>query len=530
MQPLTEIAQMMARQRLPLQQPITFGGDSTMYMSWKRSFEATGLKPVMEKLPRFVLNKWRDNVASYKRRHKTFPPFKFFKDFLKDTAKAACDPDIPRPDDTHLEQATGHDLKDCKAFAKQPVADRIELCKKKGLCFKCTEKHLAKDCTSTIECAICKSKKHITCLHTTPGDRSKQKTTEAKPEDKEKGTQETTTKCTRLTKCQAGQNDNIPSDKNKIPTPDICKAFKHLKPIIDYIPEPKKNVGIHLLIGRNCPEPLKVRETRNGPVNSPWAQRTDLGWTISGELCLETARGVIRTSVHRTTATLNGYDESALECNHHIHIKDIISPKPINFGTTVFKRTPYDEQKAPSIEDKQFLDIMQREVHVNEEGNLELPLPFRQDPKKLPNNRQSALNRFYNLQNQFQRKPQMMEEYFQFMKKITERDHASPVPEDEIDADNAWYLPHFGVYHPKKQQIRVVFDSSAKYNGVSLNDALLQGPDQMNSLLGILLRFRREQTAVMGDVEQMFHSFHVNKEHRDYLRFFWFKTTTPRNQ
>ncbi|XP_070549314.1 uncharacterized protein [Ptychodera flava] len=41
MQPLTEMAQMMARQRLPLQQPITFGGDQTMYMSWKRSFEAT---------------------------------------------------------------------------------------------------------------------------------------------------------------------------------------------------------------------------------------------------------------------------------------------------------------------------------------------------------------------------------------------------------------------------------------------------------------------------------------------------------
>ncbi|XP_070547359.1 uncharacterized protein [Ptychodera flava] len=173
---------------------------------------------------------------------------------------------------------------------------------------------------------------------------------------------------------------------------------------------------------------------------------------------------------------------------------------------------------------------MQREVHVNEEGNLELPLPFRRGPKKLPNNRQSALNRFYNLQNQLQRKPQMTEEYFQFMKKIMERDHASPIPENEIEADNAWYLPHFGVYHPKKQQIRVVFDSSAKHNGVSLNDALLQVPDQMNSLLGILLRFRRKLTAVIGDIEQMFHSFHVNKEHRDYLRFFLFKdndTTKP---
>ncbi|XP_070578335.1 uncharacterized protein [Ptychodera flava] len=33
----------------------------------------------------------------------------------------------------------------------------------------------------------------------------------------------------------------------------------------------------------------------------------------------------------------------------------------------------------------------------------------------------------------------------------------------------------------------------------------------------------------MGDVEQMFHSFRVNKEHRDYLRFFWFKDNDPTN-
>ncbi|XP_070549163.1 uncharacterized protein [Ptychodera flava] len=123
-----------------------------------------------------------------------------------------------------------------------------------------------------------------------------------------------------------------------------------------------------------------------------------------------------------------------------------------------------------------------------------------------------------------------MEEYFQFMKKIMERDHTSPIPEDKIDAHNAWYLPHFGVYHLKKQQIRIVFDSSAKYNGVSLNDALLHGPDQMNSPLGILLRFRCEQTAVMGDVEQVFHSFHVNKEHRDYLLFFRLKDNDPMKQ
>ena len=90
-----------------------------------------------------------------------------------------------------------------------------------------------------------------------------------------------------------------------------------------------------------------------------------------------------------------------------------------------------------------------------------------------------------------------------------------------------WYLPHFGVYHPKKPtQIRVVFDSSAEYEGVSLNKELLPGPDMMNSLLGVLIRFRREDTAVMCDIEQMFHSFHVNPLHRDFLRFLWFEGNT----
>lgn len=91
-----------------------------------------------------------------------------------------------------------------------------------------------------------------------------------------------------------------------------------------------------------------------------------------------------------------------------------------------------------------------------------------------------------------------------------------------------WYLPHFGVYHPKKpDQIRVVFDSSAEFQGVSLNKELLPGPDLMNSLVGVLFRFRKENIAIMCDIEQMFHTFHVNPEHQNFLRFLWFKDNDP---
>ena len=45
----------------------------------------------------------------------------------------------------------------------------------------------------------------------------------------------------------------------------------------------------------------------------------------------------------------------------------------------------------------------------------------------------------------------------------------------------------------------------------------------MNSLLGVLILFRAENTAVMCDIEQMFHSFYFNPSNRDFLRFLWFE-------
>ena len=84
-----------------------------------------------------------------------------------------------------------------------------------------------------------------------------------------------------------------------------------------------------------------------------------------------------------------------------------------------------------------------------------------------------------------------------------------------------WYILHHGVYHPKKQKIRVVFDCSARFKGSSLNDELLSGPDLTNNLLGVICRFRMYHYAITCDVEKMFHQFIVPKNDRNYLRFLW---------
>ena len=48
-------------------------------------------------------------------------------------------------------------------------------------------------------------------------------------------------------------------------------------------------------------------------------------------------------------------------------------------------------------------------------------------------------------------------------------------------------------------------------------------PPQKKSSKATLTRFRKEDVALMCDMEQMFHSFHVTPSHRDFLRFLWFE-------
>ena len=71
--------------------------------------------------------------------------------------------------------------------------------------------------------------------------------------------------------------------------------------------------------------------------------------------------------------------------------------------------------------------------------------------------------------------------------------------------------------------MRIVFDCSAEYKGQSLNHHLLSGPDLTNNLVGVLCRFRQQPVAFTCDIEGMFHQVRVILEHRDFLRFLWWK-------
>lgn len=337
--------------------------------------------------------------------------------------------------------------------------------------------------------------------------------------------------------------NTMPDDKAEIPTPEIAQHFPHLTPVADKIPPSDPDAQILLLLGRDILSVHKVREQYNGPHNTPYAHRLDLGWVIVGEICLDRTHQPANVKVYKTNVLSDGRASFFTPCSKGVQLKEKLdyhllltsspSPRPSlnsntdRLGDDVFCRNADDEKLAFSIEDNIFLKLMDKEVQLAEDNHWVAPLPFRTPRKQLPNNREQAVQRLSSLQRTFQRKAGMKEDFFEFMHNIIEKQQAEPAPPLQ-PGEECWYLPTFGVYHPQKpKKIRVVFDSSAQFHNISLNDVLLRGPDLNNTLIGVLLRFRKEQIAITADIEQMFFSFKVREDHRNYLRFLWHKDNCP---
>jgi len=321
---------------------------------------------------------------------------------------------------------------------------------------------------------------------------------------------------------------DIPDNRDEIPTPRVVQHHKHLADLEKQIPELDEDAEILLLIGRDMTEAHHVLEQRLGPPNTPFAQRLSLGWVVVGEVCLGKTHQPNQVNVNKLYLLNNGRPSYFEPCPSEFLVKEKnVAQSETPTTDQLFERTKDDERPAMSVEDKEFVHIMNKEFRKDTDGKWVAPLPFRQPQHKLPNNRPQALKRAKLLDTNLRRNPDKMQHFLKFMDNIFSNGHAELAPELK-PGEGCCFLPIFGVYNAHKpDQIRAVFDSSAKQDNISLNDVLIHGPDLTNSLLGVLLRFRREPVAIAADIQQMFYSFKVEEKHRNFLRFFWYRDNKP---
>lgn len=306
---------------------------------------------------------------------------------------------------------------------------------------------------------------------------------------------------------QAYTCDFIPVDKAYIPTRKTALQWPHLKHIANELP-PLQSCDIGLLIGYDCPLALAPLEVIIGTENEPFAQKTELGWSIIGLCNPHLDRQGSQSFIYRVSLK----ELSVPSAN------DVLKVLESDFNEKGY------EDKYVSQEDVRFIRLLSDNIKHKEDGHFQLPLPFKSiSPPSLPNNKKLAMVRLQHLKKKLKSNQQYCDHYKAFMEEMFSKGDAemAPVTSDE---GTVWYIPHHGVYHPHKpDKLRVVFDCSAKFCGISLNDTLLTGPDLINSLVGVLCRFRKEAVAVTCDIEKMFHQFHVPPDNRNYLRFLWWE-------
>ena len=188
------------------------------------------------------------------------------------------------------------------------------------------------------------------------------------------------------------------------------------------------------------------------------------------------------------------------------------------FGTkpNVIKPISKEEKRAWEI-----LNTTTRHDGVRYESGL----LWKVDDPNLPNNFFAAQRRFLNLESKLIKDKGLAAIYKSVIDTYVSLKHARKLTKAEIDAGpngRTWYCPHHPVFNPNKPgKCRVVFDLSAEYKGVCLNDVLMRGPDLLTNLIGILLRFRQHRVAVVADVEKMFHQVRVRPSDGPAFRFIW---------
>ena len=295
----------------------------------------------------------------------------------------------------------------------------------------------------------------------------------------------------------------IPVGKEYIPRQEDLRKWSYLQDV----KIPNIDAEIDLLIGVNAPKLMEPWRIINSQGNGPFAIKTLLGWVVNGLL-------------HNEDACINQQGQKHVH-SHRTSVEKL-SELLIQQYNHDFPEKGFEEKKQMSVEDCRYMHIMDSSAKIVN-GHYQLPLPFKKDDPTMPNNRHLAeqLSRTLSLRRKFQRNIGFHLEYTAFMDAVLSSGHAELVPQEQLIQENGkvWYIPHHGVFHPKKGSLRVW--CSAAYQGKSLNTELLQGPNLTNTLIGVLVRFRLGKIAIMADVEKMFHQVKVPSHHVNFLRFLW---------
>lgn len=273
--------------------------------------------------------------------------------------------------------------------------------------------------------------------------------------------------------------------KNRVPTRADVESWNRLQYLTPMEAVDVPEVMI-LISGRHpdLQKPKSVLQVSNKD-GGIYALETYLGYSLHGG------------ENHGKAKTVN---HIKMQSSNDIHVQEMLCPEDL--------REVYDTRKAPSVEERLAQEKMKSGMRFRN-GKFVVPIPFKSENVSMPSNLEDATRCMEGMRKKFRKDPRYFNEYSTAINKYMINGHAVRVTEDEIvqPEGKTHFLFHHGVEHPRKE-LRVVFNLSKKCRGIkkSLNDLVLDCPDLLEKMTGVLIRFREEKIAVSADIKAFFHA------------------------
>ena len=182
--------------------------------------------------------------------------------------------------------------------------------------------------------------------------------------------------------------------------------------------------------------------------------------------------------------------------------------------------------KDYTIKEERELELIERNLTFNsDDSTWTVECPWIKDPNDLPNNRKVAMAKLAATERRLRKNADHARVYDEQIKDMLTRNVARKLSKEELTnyKGPTHYIAHHEVLKPesKSTPVRIVFNSSANYMGHVLNEYWAKGPDLLNNLLGILIRFRENKVAFIGDIKKMYHTVKTSELDQHTHRFLW---------
>ena len=285
------------------------------------------------------------------------------------------------------------------------------------------------------------------------------------------------------------------------------KDYPHLHNV--YFSDVSKNedmLPVDILVGSNFFWEFQMGETIRGGPHEPVAVNTTLGWVLSGPV-----KGNFTTDANGNFVVDSTKQEKMQidEEDHKLWDLDSLG---------IREKNEVHEQLIDEI----FFTGTRYSVR----------LPWKIGHDVLPSKYEVSLGRLNGLLRKLRKDPPVLEKYNDTSNEQLESGIIQKVIQLEC-AEKVHYLAHRAVIREDAEttKVRIVFDASCKQhkNGTSLNDCLHVGPPLTPLLFDILLRFRINNAALVGDIEKAFLNIEIDPIDRDCLRFLWIDDIEAKN-